>query len=89
MKWFDMPHCIAARNIELLFKLKANLHRIRFSFSIKNYVLSRPHFYKSISALSPLLHIEKILLKNFGHERSALLQNRTQTVQKQIRKLFV
>ena len=51
-----------------------NLHSIRFSFVfvgflrfcfLKNYALFHPNFYKSISALSRLLYIEK----NFVHER--------------------
>ena len=49
-----------------------NLHSIRFlsvflrfCFSLKKYALFRPHFYKSISALSRLLHINKNFVQKF------------------------
>ena len=45
---------------------------LRYCFSVKNYALFHPHFCKSISALSRLLHIHKKLVhvsKNFVYER--------------------
>ena len=56
--------------------LKMNLHSIRFSsvflrfcFSMKMYALFHPHFIKSISALSRLLHEEKMLFKNVVYDQ--------------------
>ena len=63
---------------------KVNLHSIRFSsvflsfgFSLEKYALFHPHFYKSISALSRLLHIGKNFVQKFCvWTTRAIFQNR-------------
>ena len=43
---------------------------VRFFFSMKKYAVFRPHFYKSILALSTdCFLLMKILFENFVHER--------------------
>ena len=46
------------------YEVKAELHSIRFCF-LKKYAFFRPHFYKSISALSRLFLIKILLQKRY------------------------
>ena len=56
--------CVSLISDTERFNTKADLHSIcffiRFCFSMKKFALFRLHFYKSISALRRLLHIDKI-----------------------------
>ena len=58
---------------------------LRFCFFLKKYALFHPHFYKSISALSRLLYIDKNFVQKFCVWRiRAIFQNRAVPLYKKI-----
>ena len=88
-------------DFSIFYYFKVNLHSIRFSYVfvrfftflllLKKYALFHPHFYKSISALSRLLHIDKNFVQKFWvWTIRAIFRNKTVPVYKKFfRKTFV